>query len=259
MNESLTAIGGRPASASTDEARAVARPAPWGFWSTLGWSVLAFGLAAAVVFGAVVWLNWRQLENMPGLEDDPWFPLQFIATSIVQVAVLTVAARLAGWPAGAYFGLVRPRGRDLAFSLTALLVLMAALEILTHLLGRASVTPFQIDSYRAAKAAGMVPLLWIAFVIAAPASEEIVFRGFVFRGWAASRLGPTGTIVLTSLVFAAAHVQYDWFGVFQTFCIGALLASLRWRTGSTTITILLHMAINFVSTAWSAIKVEGLM
>jgi membrane protease YdiL (CAAX protease family) len=86
-----------------------------------------------------------------------------------------------------------------------------------------------------------------------------VFRGFLFRGWAASPLGAPGTIILTSLVFAVAHTQYDWFGAFQTFCMGALFGALRWRSGSTTLTIMLHVAINFVATLWTALKVAGVV
>jgi hypothetical protein len=37
----------------------------------------------------------------------------------------------------------------------------------------------------------------LAFVIIAPAAEEITFRGFLYRGWAASRLGVFGAILLT--------------------------------------------------------------
>ena len=83
--------------------------------------------------------------------------------------------------------------------------------------------------------------------------------GFVFRGWAASPLGVVGTIAVTSSLFAIAHTQYDWFGTFQTFCMGALFGWLRWRSGSTTVTIMLHMVINFVATVWTALKVAGVV
>jgi membrane protease YdiL (CAAX protease family) len=255
MNEAALDRGDRQVAApnATDHAL----PPPWGFWTTLIWALSAFLVGGAIVGGAVLWLNWNQLENLPEIQEDPWFPLQFIVANLIQVAVLAGAARLAGWPAGRYLGLVRPRGRDLAYSIAALAVVMGALELLTHMLGRASVTPFQTESYRVAQAAGLLPLLWLAFVIAAPVGEELVFRGFVFRGWAASPLGGPGTIVLTSLIFSAAHTQYDWFGAFQAFCLGALFGWLRWRTGSTLVTILLHMAVNFASTLWTAMKVQG--
>jgi hypothetical protein len=34
---------------------------------------------------------------------------------------------------------------------------------------------------------------------------------------------------------------------------------LRWRSGSTTLTIMLHVAINFVATLWTALKVAGVV
>jgi membrane protease YdiL (CAAX protease family) len=236
-----------------------ALPPPWGFWSTLVWGLLAFALGAALVGGAVFWLNWGQLESLPDTQQDPWLPLQLIIANLFQVAVLAWAARLAGWPIGKYFGLVRPRGRDLLFGFAALAVVLGALEILTHVVGRSSVTPFQMEAYRAARATGLVPLMWLAFVVVAPLGEEILFRGFLFRGWAASPLGAAGTILATSLIFSAAHPQYDWFGVMQTFCIGALFGWLRWRSGSNLVTIVLHMLVNFVATTWAVVKAEGLL
>jgi membrane protease YdiL (CAAX protease family) len=234
-----------------------ALPPPWGFWSTLAWAVLAFALAAVLVGGAVLWLNWSKLDTLPDPQEDAWFTLQLIAINLVQVAVLAFAARLAGWPIGRYLGLVAPSARDVLYGIAAVAVMLGALEILTHLLGRESVTPFQSEAYRAAQKAGLLPMMWLAFVVAAPVGEEITFRGFMFRGWAATPLGASGTILLTSLIFAALHTQYDWFGALQTFCMGALFGWLRWRSGSTLLAIGLHMAINFVATLWATAKVAG--
>jgi len=257
MNESAAII--RPPEPESTDLPDASLPRPWGFWSSLGWAVLAFVLGAAIVGGAVLWLNWGHLDALPDTAEDPWFPLHFIVSNAIQVAVLAAAARWARWPVGRYLGLVAPRGSDLLHGLIALLVVMGALEILTHLLHRESVAPFQTESYRAARDAGLLPLLWLAFVVAAPVGEEVLFRGFLFRGWIASPLGVPGTILLTSCIFSAAHTQYDWFGVGQTFAIGALFAWLRWRSGSTVVTILLHMGVNFTATLWSAVKVEGLI
>src|SRR5262249_42548504 len=211
---------------------------PWGFWATLAWAVVAFGLGALVIFG-IAWVTSRDSEN-PDLIADPWFPLMLIGVNAVQVAGLAIAARAAGWPIARYLALVPPTRRDFLMGFFALIILIAALELVTRFLGRDTVEPFQADAYRAARNAGMVPLLWIAFVIAAPAGEEILFRGFVFRGWAASPLGPVWTIVLTSAIFSAMHTQYDWFGILQTGLIALVFGWLRWRGGSTLLSILLH-------------------
>jgi uncharacterized protein len=235
-------------------------PRPWGFWSTLGFALLAFLVAHIVVGGVIWWLSLtRGGDALSESLDDPALPLLLIVTNLILIVILASAARLAGWPAGVYLGLALPHRRQVVTSIVALVAVMIALEVLTWLLGRASVTPFQTDAYRAAKTAGTLVVMWLAFVVAAPAGEEILFRGFVFRGWAASPLGPLGTVALTSLIFAAIHLQYDWFGIFQTFCLGVLFGWVRWRSGSVTLTILLHMAINLVSTLWTAAKVEGLV
>jgi len=236
-------------------------PPPWGFWTTAAWTLISFAIGGAIVGGGVLWLNWNALDKIPEPQEDAWFSLQLIAINAVQIAVLAAAARLRGWPAAHYLGLTRPRGRDIVKGFLGLVVVLGVLEILTHLLGRQSVTPFQTDAYRAAQATGVLALMlmWLAFVVAAPVGEEVVFRGFLFRGWAASRLGVVGTIVLSALIFSAAHTQYDWFGVFQTFCLGALFAWLRWRSGSTAVTILLHVTVNFVSTVWTALVAQGLV
>ena len=44
-------------------------------------------------------------------------------------------------------------------------------------------------TYRAAKLAGVLPLLWLSMVVVAPVTEELLFRGFLHRGWAPSWLG----------------------------------------------------------------------
>src|SRR5262245_29986546 len=195
-------------------------PPPWGFWSTAAWTLISFAVAVAVIFGTVYLIQWPELETPRDPVEDPSFSLQLIIINGVQIVVLAGAARLARWPVGRYLGLVRPRGRDLLHGVSAVALLLAVLEILTRLLGRESVTPFQSDAYRAAQSAGMLAMMWFAFVVAAPIGEEITFRGFLFRGWAASRLGPVGTVVLTSLIFAVLHTQYDWFGGLQTFSMG---------------------------------------
>jgi membrane protease YdiL (CAAX protease family) len=51
-------------------------------------------------------------------------------------------------------------------------------------------------------------------------------------------------ILLTALLWALVHVQYDWFVIAQVFCFGALLGWLRWASGSTILTMLLHGLIN---------------
>ncbi len=82
--------------------------------------------------------------------------------------------------------------------------------------------------------------------IAAPVMEEFVLRGFMFRGWSQSFLGPVGSIVLTSVLWGLMHIQYDWFGRFWIFVTGLALGHFRWRSNSTWLTVMVHSAINTV-------------
>ena len=77
-------------------------------------------------------------------------------------------------------------------------------------------------TYRAAKAAGALPLLWFSVVVVAPVTEELFFRGFLHCGWAPSWLGVSGTIVLTSALWAVLHHQYNAFGILIIFVVAGL-------------------------------------
>ena len=71
-----------------------------------------------------------------------------------------------------------------------------------------------------------------------------MFRGFLFRGWLRSPRDAWPVIVVTALLWALIHVQYDWYVIAQVFTFGLLLGWLRWVTGSTILTMLLHALIN---------------
>ena len=113
--------------------------------------------------------------------------------------------------------------------------------------GRAIVPPFVVDAYRSARNSGTIWILAIALVVAAPLAEEIVFRGFMFRGLAASRVGMAGAILIPSAIWAVMHVQYETFYIVQIFMLGIVFGWLRWRSGSTLLTILLHALVNLSS------------
>ncbi len=82
----------------------------------------------------------------------------------------------------------------------------------------------------------------IAFAVAAPLSEELLVRGFLYRGWSETALRPGGAILLSSLVWTAMHLQYDldWFPFVEVFSIGLLLGYLRYRSNSIWLTVILH-------------------
>ena len=65
-------------------------------------------------------------------------------------------------------------------------------------------------------------------------------------------------VVIISILWAAGHVRYDWFGLLTIFLLGLLFGWVRWRSGSTALTMLMHGILNLWAMLETAVKVEGL-
>jgi CAAX protease family protein len=95
-----------------------------------------------------------------------------------------------------------------------------------------------------------VSLLFVWAVIVAPLTEELIFRGFLYRGLAASRLGVPGAIVVTSVLWAAAHTDRTWLGHIAVLPAGIALGWLRWQSDATMPGISVHALYNMVAIAF---------
>ena len=84
-------------------------------------------------------------------------------------------------------------------------------------------------------------------VIAAPVFEEFMFRGALFMGLI-SRLGAVRSALLSSLLFAAVHIQYDLLSLGSMVFFGLACCWLVWKTGSLKTAIVLHMIYNAIIT-----------
>lgn len=221
----------------------------WGYWTTLGWSIVAFLVGQFVGFGALLWLRGGDLDSVLQTQFDGVLVTIFIALSNpVTIGVLAIAVRLARSDLSDYFALKWPGARDLRFGIAALVVLIAAGDALLYLTGRDLVTAFQLQSYTTAAAAGWLPPMFAAAILIAPAGEEAMFRGFLFRGWVRSPRAVWPAIIVISILWAMLHIQYDWTGVLQIFFVGLFLGWMRWRSGSLVLTFLLHALFNLEGT-----------
>ena len=63
-------------------------------------------------------------------------------------------------------------------------------------------------------------------------------------------------IVVISLLWAALHIQYDWAGMLQIFVVGLYLGWVRWTSGSTLLTFLLHALFNLEGTMETVLLVK---
>jgi membrane protease YdiL (CAAX protease family) len=163
--------------------------------------------------------------------------------------VLWLATRMARTPFADYLALRRSSWTDLAIGVVALIALVAGWDLLSRMLGREISPGFMVEVLKSAQADGSLWLLVLAFAVAAPVTEELMVRGFLYRGWSESAPGPVGAVVLSSLVWTAMHAQYyDWFLFSEVMSIGLLLGYMRYRSNSTWLTIIMHGINNFAAT-----------
>jgi uncharacterized protein len=221
-------------------------PRVWKFWGTALWGLFVFAAMFVGQIGVVAWFVLRR-----GAPIDIAAAVQVvgggltISLSVIMglpavLAALWIAIRISRTPFADYVALRWPSWIDLAIGAVALIVLVMGWDLLSRAAGREIVPGFMGEVLNSARADGSLWLLVIAFVIAAPVSEEFFARGFLYRGWSESFLGPVGAIVLSSLVWTALHLQYDWFFFGEVFSIGLLLGYLRYRFNSTWLTVIVH-------------------
>jgi CAAX protease family protein len=219
----------------------------WGRWATLGFAVVALFGSQAVALLVLTWWYGVGIAQMPDFSGDGVAVSVIIFVSIpVQLALLYLIAQRPGGSTLDYLGFKLPRRGELGFGVAATVALIIVGNTVSWLLGRTIVTPFQLDIYRTASAAGALPLLflWLAVVAVTPIGEETLFRGFLFRGWLRAPRDAWPVILITALLWALVHVQYDWYVIAQVFVFGVMLGWLRWASGSTILTMVLHAMIN---------------
>jgi membrane protease YdiL (CAAX protease family) len=226
------------------------QPKPWGFWATVGLSLAI--LAMFVTVQTIVSVGFIVVRHLPltelkALESNGLLMSLATLTSAPLAGGMTVLFAMLRKPMSVreYLALKFPTWRQVWLSVLALAVYCAMTDWLSVSLNRPIVPDVMVDAYRSA---GSVPLMWLTLMVAAPLFEEIFFRGFLFTGLQHSRLGSVGAIALTSLAWATIHAQYDLVGMLFIFVAGLLLGTVRVRTGSVSLCILLHALMNTAAT-----------
>lgn len=217
----------------------------WGRWVTLGLGFTALLVGQVVALTAFTWWYGLNLEHWPDLaRNGVAVAVLILISTPVQVALLALFARHAGARVNDYLGFTLPRKHDVIMGLFLAVTFIVVGNGISWLVGHDIVTSFQTDIYQTASAAGRLPWLLIAIVMVAPIGEETLFRGFLFRGWHRSPRDVWFAIVATALIWAVIHVQYDLYIMGQVFICGLVFGWLRWVSGSTILTMLLHALVN---------------
>ncbi|MGO9047949.1 MAG: lysostaphin resistance A-like protein [Xanthobacteraceae bacterium] len=229
----------------------------WGYWATLGWAFLAFVASQFLALAILLLLRISDLNSLVNAPFDGMLVTLFIVISNpIMIAVIALAVLIARAPFADYLALNWPRSRHVGIGLIGLVGLIAIGDALLYFSEYPLVTPFQVQSYTTAASEGWVAALWLSAVIVAPAGEETLFRGFLFRGWARSDRAAWPAIIVISILWAALHVQYDWTGILQIFVVGLFLGWMRWRSGSTLLTFFLHALFNIEGTLETVVQVH---
>ena len=235
---------------------------PWGLMASLAWGIAAIavwlGVQVAIGDVATEWFLGGAVPSEP-LElstHGPFVAIVTIGAAVVPLAVIAVAVQSAGCRLSDYLGLHVPERRYVLLGLLTLAIVIPLVDLVSWLAGYAVTPSFVIEIYRSARDSGDLILLIVALVVAAPVVEEVVFRGFLLPGLAASRLGPSGAILLTSGIWTLLHAQYQPFYLIQIMVLGIVFGWLRFKSGSTALTIVLHGLLNFAALAQAVVVAE---
>lgn len=87
-------------------------------------------------------------------------------------------------------------------------------------------------------------LVFPSIAIGAPLAEELIFRGQLFSALSNTRLGVSGTTLVTSLGWALLHVTEPWLSILLIFIMGLVFGWMMYRFGSLWLTIACHSAWN---------------
>lgn len=165
-------------------------------------------LAGLLVVLGVVWLAIKLRKGYPFPEYLNWRGFG-VGQFILWAAILAVVTTCGGW-------LVEQTGDKSA-------------EAFVH--GMASTGEFTL-------------LLSLAMALGAPIQEELLFRGFMFRGIAESRAGWVAAILIPNIFWTSLHVQYAWQTMLLIFAMGVVLGLARRFSHSVALPMVLHILWN---------------
>ena len=222
---------------------------PIGVWATagLGFVVfLAYLLLSTIATIPFVIDSSGEIASAESLETLERNPYWVVASTLVSalggtLLILLIVALRKGVSFAEYLAIHRPAAKEMFNWLGLAFATVVLLGVIGWLLNQPAVPEWWRDVYGAST---NLPFLVLAIVIAAPLFEESLFRGFLFTGWSDSKLGVTGTILLTTILWTVIHTQYGAFDLAQVFVIGILLGIARHRSRTLVVPFLMHAFVN---------------
>jgi membrane protease YdiL (CAAX protease family) len=202
-----------------------------------------YGLVSGLALVALVATQGSAALPPVGAQAIPSGPecISGIAGSAATIVVLWVAIRMARRDFSEYLALNWPTRDEVMAAFMIAIMLWIAQIVVSSLISPAVPST---GTHLSFSSNGELLILFVAICVVAPIVEEFTFRGFIFRGWSESFVGPTATIVLTAAIWAACHTQYDWWARGWIFLSGLALGYFRWRNNSTWLAVIVHSGMN---------------
>lgn len=235
------------------------QPPTWGLVATVLWSVLIAVVSLGTsLLSVIVYLNLTGDSDEVAAEGfvnellyDRTFPsYSRIADLLICVPLLIGIVKLKrGSNLNDYLGLRAPPLRE-ALRWSLITLCFCLLFQASAFMWPPPTSQYMQHAYYGSAAPRW--LYWLATILAAPVYEEIFFRGFLFKGLAASRLlRSSGATLITAVLWAGAHQQHNWFGMLYVFGGGLIWGIARAKTNSTLLTVWLHILVNGLAVAQS--------
>ena len=227
----------------------------WGGLGTIIWSIVIAGLylivngLTVIILAALNNVGSSPEEIMKiaaGLAENGYaLSLASISSAIVTLLLILGIIKLRKKSnISNYLGLKLTDFKTTGIWLIAVVVLVLVADVVISMLGYPVVPDFMFNIY---DTRGSIFVLVLGIVIAAPIIEEVFFRGFLIKGLSATFIGEYGAILISSLMWAAVHVQYDVYHLVIIFLLGIFLGVARVKSGSLFLVILLHSTVNLLS------------
>jgi len=225
----------------------------WKFWGTLLWGiviglVLLLGqllpLVGYMLMTGVEFTLETFLDFMQNVEKDALLLSVSVIGSVIIVVptVFGIAKLKKGATLKDYFDLNAYSWRTFWIWMGILLLLLIFETYTLKFLGVAETPSFmQNIEYPTASS---IWLLVFSVMFMAPLIEEVIFRGFLLKGFSNSFMGTSGAIVITSLLWAMLHLQYSIEYMFVIFVIGLVFGYAKVKTHSLFVPMTMHMIMN---------------
>ncbi|MDX1765677.1 MAG: CPBP family intramembrane glutamic endopeptidase [Candidatus Saccharimonadales bacterium] len=217
---------------------------PWGIGSTVLMALLIY-LLPQVIIGLSLTEGVRE-ELVNGDNTGLNFAVLLAGESITLAVLYKVLSNKGKRLKDIFVN--RPRLKDLAMSIPAfgiyVLATILALSVATFFINETTLEEEQVTGFEAAASNLEQFLVFIGLVLVVPFIEELLFRGFVFKGFL-SRMPWIWAAIFSSALFGLAHLQINV--AIDTFALGMVAAWLVYRTRNIWPAILLHAAKNAIA------------